>query len=236
MKRVVLALLLAAGLPPRAAVETELAAALRRYDAEAAVAALGRARDLDRAVPGPATALLRVRAALVAAELLRVQFEQAPPNETQQRAVLGQRIDAAAEEGLAVLQRVPPSSERYRMEADLLATMIRSTFRARTYEARFASAVAKALELDPRNARAHVTAAKPLVFAPPEHGRDLRAAVGTLTRALELDPTLEPALLLRALAYELLGEHEAALADWRAALAANPECTPAREALAQHRR
>lgn len=235
MKGGVLAVLLAAGPPLAAAIEADVAAALRRYDANAAVAALGRARELARSAPGPASRLLRVRAALAAAELLRVEYEQAPPGDAQRRTVLGQRIDAAAEEGLAALEGVPSSSEAYRMEADLVATMIRSTFRARKYEARFASAVAKALELDPRNARAYVTAAKPLVFAPPEHGRDLRAAVGTLTRALELAPGLEPALLLRALAYELLGEHEAALADWRAALAANPDCTPAREALARHR-
>lgn len=232
MTAVFLAVLLAGG-PPATAIEADLAAALRRYDAGAAVAALGRAREADRAAPTPATALLRVRAALAVAELLRLQFEQAPKGDVQGRDVLGQRIDAAAEEGLAQLDRLPPGSERYRLEADLVATTIRSDFRARKYEARFTAAVARALELDPRNARAVLAAAKPLVFAPVGHGRDLAAAVATLTRALELDPGLEAARLLRAFALDAQGEREAARRDWLAALAANPDCAPAREALAR---
>lgn len=232
MTCVLLAVLLAGG-PPLATIEADLAAAVRRYDADAAVAALGRARELDRTAPAPATVLLRVRAALAAAELLRVRFEQASKDDAQGRTVLGQRIDAAAEEGLALLDRLPGGSERYRVEADLVATMIRSDFRARKYEARFATAVAKALELDPRNARAVLAAAKPLVFAPVEHGRDLPKAVETLTRALALDPALEAARLLRAFALDAQDEHEAARRDWRAALAANPDCVPAREALAR---
>ena len=229
------AMLLLTGAPTADAtsIEADLAAASRRYDAEGAVAALGRARDLDRRAPTAASAVLRARTALAAAELLRVRFEQAVKDDSQTRTVLGQRIDAAAEEGLGLLDRLPPSSERYRIEADLVATMIRSDFRAKKYETRFMTAVARALELDPRNARAVLTAAKPLVFAPPEHGRDLRAAVEKLTRALDLDPTLEPARLLRALALDELGEREAALRDWRAALAANPDCTPARNALSR---
>lgn len=229
----VLLVVLLAGGPPLATIEADLAAAVRRYDADAAVAALGRARELDRTAPAPATVLLRVRAALAAAELLRVRFEQASKDDAPGRTVLGQRIDAAAEEGLALLDRLPGGSERYRVEADLVATMIRSDFRARKYEARFATAVAKALELDPRNARAVLAAAKPLVFAPVEHGRDLPKAVETLTRALALDPALEAARLLRAFALDAQGEHEAARRDWRAALAANPDCAPAREALAR---
>lgn len=232
MTCVLLAVLVAGG-PPAATIEADLAGALRRYDADAAVAALGRARELDRSAPTPSTVLLRVRTALAAAELLRVRFEQAPKDDAQGRTVLGQRIDAAAEEGLALLDRLPAGSERYRVEADLVATMIRSDFRARKYEARFATAVARALELDPRNARAILASAKPLVFAPVEHGRDLPRAVETLTRALVLDPTLEPARLLRAFALDAQGQHEAARRDWRAALAANPDCAPAREALAQ---
>ncbi|HPC81785.1 MAG TPA: hypothetical protein P5234_01115 [Thermoanaerobaculaceae bacterium] len=233
MSCVLLAVLLAGGPLPVAAIEADLAAAIRRYDAEAAVAVLGRARELDRAAPAPATVLLRVRAALAVAELLRVRFEQTARDDVQARAVLGQRIDAAAEEGLALLDRVPTGSERYRIEADLVATMIRSDFRAKKYETRFATAVAKALELDPRNARAVLASAKPLVFAPVQHGRDLPKAVEMLTRALALDPALEAARLLRAFALDAQGQHEVARRDWQTALDANPDCAPAREALAR---
>lgn len=227
---VAFASVVAAGETP-AAVERDLVAAQRRWDAGAAVALLARARALRRASPNAVTALLQVRAGLLAAELLRVRYEEAAPAAAD-RETTGQRIDAFAGEALALLPALPASSERWRMEADLVATMIRSDFRAKKYETRFRTAVAKARELDPRNARALVSEAKPLVFAPPEHGRDRRAAVTLLDQALALDPRLEPALLLRAVARNSLGERAAAEADWRAALALNPDCEPARRALA----
>jgi tetratricopeptide (TPR) repeat protein len=216
----------------RAAVERAVALAERRWDVAAAVEALSRARTLHRAAPSPATTLLQVRAGLLAAELLRVDFEQAKGAGAPGREALGQRIDASAEEALVLLPSLPASSERWRMEADLVATMIRSDFRAKKHEARLRAAIAEARRLDPGNARAIVSEAKPFLFAPPEHGRDLRAGVALLDRALALDPKLEPALLLRAFARDSLGERAAAVADWHAALALNPDCRPAREALA----
>jgi hypothetical protein len=222
---------LAAG-EDRAAVERAVARAERTWDAGAAVAALSRARTLQRAAPSPAAVLLQVRAGLLAAELLRVEFEQARSAASPEHDTLGQRIDASAEEALALLPSLPSSSERWRIEADLVATMIRSDFRAKKHEARLRAAIAEARRLDPGNARAIVSEAKPFLFAPPEHGRDLRAGIALLDRALALDPRLEPALLLRAFAHEGLGERAAAGADWRAALALNPDCRPAKDALA----
>jgi hypothetical protein len=215
----------------RAAVESAVAQAERRWDTGAAVEALSRARTLHRAAPSLAAALLQVRAGLLAAELLRVDFEQAKGTTSPERDTLGQRIDASAEEALALLPSLPASSDRSRMEADLIATMIRSDFRAKKHEVRLRAAIAEARRLDPKNARALVAEAKPLLFAPPEHGRDLRAGIVLLDRALALDPRLEPALLLRAFARDRLGERAAAETDWRAALALNPECRPAKNAL-----
>ena len=67
------------------------------------------------------------------------------------------------------------------------------------------------------------------------HGRsktgDLDEAIRLLGEALALKPTLESALLLRALAYERQGQTEASRKDLQAALAANPQCRPARERL-----
>ena len=216
----------------RAAVERAVARAERTWDAAGAVEALSRARTLHRAAPSPATALLQMRAGLLAAELLRVEFEQAKGAASPDRETLGQRIDASAEEALALLPSLPASSERWRIEADLIATMIRSDFRAKKHEPRLRAAIAEARRLDPGNARALVSEAKPFLFAPPEHGRDLRAGIALLDRGLALDPRLEPALLLRAFARDGLGERAAAEADWRAALALNPDCRPAKEALA----
>ncbi len=211
----------------------ELEHAVAGYDAQAAEVVLGRARGA--AAAGEADVerrLLRVRAGLAVAELLRIEFEGTPATERTARTTLGQRIDAVAGEALGLLPELPESSERFRMEADLVATMIRSDFRAKKLRGRLDEATERALALDPGNARAWVTAAKPFVFAAAEHGGDPEEALRRLDRALALEPGLEPALLLRALVHEQRGDSARAAADWRAALAANPRCEPARRALA----
>lgn len=213
-------------------VTREVARAERRWDCDAAVAALSSARSLARSAPGPATAALQIRTGLLAAELLRVRFEQAVSDGTPTREQLGQQIDAFAGEALALVDSQPVTSERYRLEADLIATMIRSDFRAKKYEARFNAAVARARELDPRNPRALVSAAKPFLFAPLGRGRDPAKGIELLDRALALDPRLESALLLRAFGREQLGDRTGAEADWRTALELNPDCAPARQSLA----
>jgi tetratricopeptide (TPR) repeat protein len=215
-----------------AELEQELAVAARAYDVETASRVLAEARVAAADEEGRERVFrLQAEAGLLLAELLRIDFEQAPQSDRALRSQLGQRIDAAAQEALGVLEKLPETSERYRMEADLVATMIRSDFRARKYRGRLETAIDAALELDDTNARAWVSSAKPLVFAEPEQGGDLAEAIRRLDHALELDPGLEPALLLRAVAHEMRGDAEAAAADWRAALRANPECRPARRAL-----
>lgn len=217
-----------------AGVERDVALAERRWDCDAAVAALSSARSLARSAPGPATTSLHVRAGLLAAELLRVRLEQAASDGTTTREQLGQQIDAFAGEALALVDSQPVTSEHYRIEADLLATMIRSDFRAKKYEARFNAAITRARELDPRNPHALVSQAKPFLFAPPGRGRDPARGIELLDRALALDPRLESALLLRAFGREQLGDRTGAEADWRAALKLNPDCAPARQSLARN--
>lgn len=211
--------------------ERDLEAARRSWDAEAATGILSRVRMEVGQASDAASLWLRVRAGLTVAELLRVDFETVPAEDREQRRVVGSRIDAAAEEALSILDELPETSERERVRADLLATMMRSDFRARKYEDRLRAAVARALELDERNPAAHVAAAKPLLFAPEGHGRDPEAALGHLDRALELDPASEPARLLRIIAREDLGDRAGAEADARDALRRNPSCVPAERAL-----
>jgi hypothetical protein len=203
----------------------ELDAATRTYDLEAARTLLAEVRSLPHESRGGA--IQHARAALLVAELERIRFEQT--SERGRRSELGKAIDAAAEEGLKALASIPKGTEEFRMEADLLATMIRSDFRAKKYLDRMKAATAKALELDPDNARALVTEAKPLIFAAPDQGRDLEAARRLLDRALALEPGLESALLLRAVSWDLDGLPAKAIADCKAALARNPICAPARE-------
>jgi len=210
-----------------AGLEERLEEARLHWDAAAATEVLNTARELD----GSEARRLRVEAGLALASILRVEYEQTPEDEREARRVLGSRIDVAAEEALALLDGLPESSERERIRADLLATMIRSDFRAQKYRDRLNAAIDRALELDPDNPRALVSAAKPLVFAPEGQGRDLEAAVDRLDRALAVEPDLEAALLLRAEARRRLGDVEEARADWRRALEVNPDSQPARWAL-----
>lgn len=226
------AVVTAQGPPSAAELNRALDEAVRRYDLAAATTALSEVR-LAR-VSGADTAALRelhVRASVAVAELLRLEFEELGDGDPQERRVLGQRIDATAEEGLALLAELPESSDSQRMRADLVATMIRSDFRAKKFEPQLKRAVERALALDDGNARAWVSAAKPLLFAPPEQGRDLAEGIRLLDRALELAPNLESALLLRAYAHEQAGDVAAAERDRRSALRVNPDSRPALEGL-----
>jgi len=217
----------------KTSLETDLERAARAYDGSAAIRTLSHVRQQRAA--DPSLAGLQVRAGLLAAELLRIELEGAAGQDRAQRRLSGQRIDAFAREALELLPELAETSERARIEADLLATMIRSDFRARRHEGALKAAAARALELDDQNPRAWVTAAKPYLFAKPEHGGDLREATRLLTKALGLEPNLESARLLRAHAFDRLGDEANARSDWRRALAANPECAPARRALAESR-
>lgn len=237
MRAFLLVVLLAFGSPAGAddpelgRLERELGVAARTWDAEAAEAVLVGVRQLASNDHSERAVTLHARAALLVAELARMAFEQTPASVREQRAGHGRRVDQAAGEGLEAMEGMPRGSTNFRLEADLLGTMIRSDFRARKYLDRMRAATAKALELDPENAEALVSQAKPLVFAGPKRGRDLAAARALLDRALELESGLESALLLRAYAWDLDGQPGRAEADARAALAANPTCVPARHRL-----
>ena len=224
-----LAVLMAVSTVPELA--SDLSEARRSWDADAVVAVQSRVRSELRDSTDDEAVRLRVRSGLAVAEILRVEYERVPTDRGDARRVLGDRIDAAAEEALSLLDQLPESSDRERMRADLLATMIRSDYRAKRFEPELRAAVDRALELDPDNPLAHVAAAKPLLFAPEDRGRDVDAALEHLDRALALDPRSESARLLRAAARELAGDVDGSRDDARAALAANPSCAPARRML-----
>jgi len=208
-----------------------ITAAERTYDLQAASTVLDACALESSAAGDEAQGENLARVALLVAELVRIDFEGLEKSQKKQRRALGESIDAAADLGLETLDSLSETSCRQRMRADLLATKIRSDFRAKKYAKEMKAAATRALELDPGNARAMVTLAKPLLFADDRHGRDLEEAVRMLSEALDVDPTLESALLLRALAFEAQGNTEACRNDLRAAVAANPNCRPATERL-----
>lgn len=202
-----------------------------RYDLDGASAALDRALNAAESDSTAAAKRLVAQAVLLTAELRRIEWETIPETDFAKRRPLGNAIDQAAEAGLRALDTLPPDSEVYRLRADLLAVMIRSDYRAKKYRKQMEEAAAKAVELDPMNARAYVSQAKPYVFAESHQGGDLAKAIALLTKALDLDPELETARCLRGLAYKRSGDVENARADWSLALEKNPHCRPAEEEL-----
>lgn len=165
-------------------------------------------------------------ALLMKAEWLRIDYEQLADDDAK-RAQLGNEIDRAAERGLNLCASAPETSEWLRRAADLRGTLIRSKFRAKKYRKKMEADADRAIELDPTNARAYVTRAKPWLFADDRHGGDIEQAVALLNHALQLDPELESAQLLLAYATEQDGKEDDALQRYRAILQANPRCKPA---------
>jgi tetratricopeptide (TPR) repeat protein len=209
--------------------EQALADAARTYDLNAARAVAGATVESTDA----AGALLHAKASLLVAELLRIDFEALPENDAAERRALGQAIDEAAESGLASLSECPEDSETWRIRADLIGTQIRSQYRAGKYKRDLNHAVEEALRLDPKNARAHVSAAKTHLFRPDASEAELREGLGRLDAALALDGSLEQAWLLKAHGLELLGEREGAQSIWRQCLERNPACKPAARGVGQ---
>jgi tetratricopeptide (TPR) repeat protein len=184
------------------------------------------ALGLDVAAPQPTTA----------AEVRRYQYEKGTDMDPRDRRLLGRTIDEVAKIGHDAMDALPEDdSERWRIKADLYMTMIRSYYKGNKYIDSMESAVKKALELDPKNPNALVTAAKRPLFAEEQHGGNVPEALDLLNRALEIDPDLERAIAFRGIAYEVMGEKDKAIAEWKRALALNPKSQLAIDKLEQHK-
>ncbi len=203
-----------------------LGEAERRWDAAAAIGVLSQVR-----AAGEDGLELRVRAAAVTVGILRADFEATPENDRTARRALGGQIDVFAEEALGLIDRLPETAERERLRADLLGAQIRSDYRAQKHEPALTAAIARARELAPDDPDTLTLAATPLVLAPEGRGRDLDEAERLLRRALDRAPGGERARLLLARVAEQRGDAAAAAAAYRAVLAANPGCRPARSRL-----
>lgn len=176
--------------------------------------------------------LLLARCALSIAEIKRIEFERTPPDDRAQRQAIGKEIDAAADETLSNLANAPETSETWRVRADAYGVKIRSNYQAQRYHKDMEDATAHARALDPKNARAVVSAAKPLIFADSDHGGDMAKGLAVLEDALTLDPAQEEGQLLRAFALRKLGRDAEAQEAYRQVLARNPACAPAKYELA----
>ena len=204
----------------------------QEYNLEAAEKLVSELRDNFPAEPTEADHSLIARGLLLVAELHRIRFEDIYEQATRAaRRKLGQKIDAAAEEGLKHTEAMGETSEAYRLRSDLYGLMIRTKYQGTKFLNEMEEYAAKAVELDPKNARAYVSVAKPYLFAKENQGGDLAKAFELLQKAVELDPKLVVARLFLAVAYDKKGDTAHAEEMLKRILDENPYCKPALKAL-----
>lgn len=206
-------------------------AARHAHDITAAEAARDALKAHVEATPSEEAAFALVRATLTVCEFERYAYATTKGHEA--RRALGDKIDALAAEGHKILETLPDVSEKYRLTADLYATMIRTQYHGKQYAKAMDEASAKALELGGENPDAYVTSSKRQLYAPEKRGGDVEAAIEKLNKAIELSPRHEQALILRGIAHEKLQDLAAARADWNTVLEINPNSRAAKENLAR---
>lgn len=130
---------------------------------------------------------------------------------------------------IAELVAKEDSSEGWRVLADTQAHLIelRGTLYMMRHGEATRNAALRALELDPNNVKAHITAAGFYINAPSFAGGDVRKAVTTLERALQLNPTnANDRFLIHGWlvdAYRTLGQQQSAREQWLRARAIYPD-------------
>ncbi len=216
--------------------QQEVAQAEHNYDLDEALRLVGELQALSAEEPGVPVNLTLARAALLAAEMRRFDYEQSEGKmDPRERRLLGRTIDDVARIGLDALASVPDTlSEKWRMSADFYGTMIRSNYKGSKYVQEMEHATERAVELDPSNPLALMTAAKRPLFAEENQGGDVPLAMKYLNQAIEIDPKLDRAYAFRGEGHEKLGESDQALADWRKAIELAPNSRLAKERLAKH--
>jgi len=210
--------------------QQQLAQAQYNFDLSQAEKLLPEFEQLSDSENTEQAALGYATASLLVAELRRGIYEHEELEKKAKRQ-LGKDIDAVAESALTALKSLPDSSERYRLEADLLGPMIRSKFKGMKLQPRLEQSIEKALELDDQNPHAWVSKSRRPLFAAPEHGGDPALALLYLNRALEVNPDHVQALLFRGAAHTKLGNTNLAEDDWSRATELNPNTVEARDRL-----
>jgi tetratricopeptide (TPR) repeat protein len=225
-----------AGAVPFEVLQQRLIEAEHRYDMDGALQLVEDLQAFIAEQPSVDANIALARAALLVAELRRFDYEQAEGKmDPRDRRLLGRTIDDVARIGLDALGQVPDSlSEKWRMRADFYGTMIRSNYKGSKFVDEMESATERAIEIDPTNPRALLTASKRPLFAEENRGGDVPEAMKLLDQAIEIDPTLERAFAFRGVGYEKLGEMDKAIADWRKAVALAPNSRMAQEKLKTH--
>ena len=136
---------------------------------------------------------------------------------------------AAAEAGIRAAERAvalqPEVSEHHRVLGTLCGQVIpANVLTAFRYGECAQRSVQKALELDPKSAKAYLSRGVGSYYLPPAFGGGVEAAIRDFDKALELDPRLAEAHLWRGIALRKAGRN----AEARRALARALELNPRR--------
>jgi len=136
-------------------------------------------------------------------------------------------IRLAAEAGVAAAEQAvklrPDSSEAHRLLGDLLGQLIPHVFAGgMRYGPRSTREIEKALQLDARNAEAHIARATSYFFTPSAFGGSKEKAMEHLRHAIELDPRSDTAHLWLAQVYADLKQRDRAAAELEEARRLNP--------------
>ncbi|MFB3828491.1 MAG: tetratricopeptide repeat protein [Bryobacteraceae bacterium] len=192
-------------------------AALEKITAESSAAA--------EKAPGDAEA--QYRAALAASYLAEVALELRDRALAQRTAQAGIR---AAERAIALK---PDSAEYYRVLGTLCGQVIPANVLAGlSYGKRARDAVNKALELDPRSARAHIARGVGNYYLPPAFGGGVELAAADFRKAIALDPAAAAdAWFWLGLALRKQNDNRGAREAFAKSLALNPRRVWARQQL-----
>jgi len=136
-------------------------------------------------------------------------------------------VKLAAKAGLHAAEKAvnlrPNSSEAHRLVGDLLGQMIPYVFAGgMRYGARSMQEIDRALELDQKNADAHIARATTYFFTPSAFGGSKEKAIEQLQQALSLDPKSDTAHLWLAQVYHETKQQERAIAELAEARRINP--------------
>jgi len=138
-----------------------------------------------------------------------------------------QGVKLAAQAGLDAAEKAvklqPNSSEAHRLTGDLLGQLIPHVFAGgMRYGARSTKEIDRALELDPKNADAHIARATSYFFTPSAFGGSKEKALEHLNQAIALDPKSDTAHLWLAQVYSDEKQKDRAIAELAEARRINP--------------
>lgn len=136
-------------------------------------------------------------------------------------------IKQAAQDGVAAAEKAvalnPKSSEAHRLLGDALGELIPQVFAGgMRYGRRSTEELDKAIDLDPKNANAHIARAIAYFFTPSAFGGSHDKAMETLKKAIEVDPSSDTAHIWLSQVYLAGGQHEEALREINEARRLNP--------------